>query len=998
MRRLSLFALLLAPLLASAASPTPEGVATTDLAAASGPPYNYAINMPSTVSANATLAVCLSIVEGGSTVSATWDTGYTWTALTSSENGTSAIKQECKATTAVGDEDSGTINVALDASEDLQAVAWSIPDAAAIGTSPPEGTATGGGSATPDPASLSPSGGSDDYLWLVHVTYQFGDKTFSGYSSGYSGTGELTAGNAAIGSGYEYKQSTASSEDPGTLTLSGSRIYRASTIALYPSAATPPSFTSDPALDSATSTSRTYAATSDADATWYEADYAPGHSAPADCDAVIAHSGAVAANSTSLTASMEGTVVLTPGTYNLKRVASYGCLDNAGGQSAVKTLTDVDRSDRAGYASTVLTSLDADSPYVAQTISGCDTTNGDPTIDGCGTLDWLAVGAILDASAGWSTLTDLVVTTIVDPMITFFTTPNADETDITLTQGDFSNFFSSDPAIGDIIEYKRTTTTGFEAVLAADGLYTVDYYSGTHDGGDSSASLGDSTEAWITDEFVGYTVEKWVGGMLIASGTIASNTATAITATLSGSETWDDGDTYKIVPPDPIAAYQKILQCIEDDSNTGNGVMTKPGNCYSSNDYLYVNDTAPTIDDDFDTLPLTLYVGEAMTSLDLTDYCTHDNNETLTFSVPAANVPSGTTLTAAGAWSGTPDTEAETLDTLNIWCQVPSGLVSIITKDVCVTDDAYTMPDLTGDTVAAGETAMAALRQCYIGDQLVATYGYSDTVAVGDIISQSIAAMDTVDATEQVSVVESLGPADITTNGLVLYLEADIGVVANGSNVVSEWDDQSGSGNDLTASGDPTLVSDVLNGHPVIDFDGVGDVLSRTSGVADLPTGSGDRTVYLVANYRGTGYGGFAFGTQSTNQTFGLVVDPSGDLMIQGWGAGHDFDSGVPGTGEGWLVQSAILSSDELTHYSGCMQIDARTHTYNTALSKIMLGAEIDGDPNIDMQVAAVIVYDRALTTVEQQQVLNYLTAKYQVASACAPAKSVTLRGLSSFL
>jgi hypothetical protein len=44
-----------------------------------------------------------------------------------------------------------------------------------------------------------------------------------------------------------------------------------------------------------------------------------------------------------------------------------------------------------------------------------------------------------------------------------------------------------------------------------------------------------------------------------------------------------------------------------------------------------------------------------------------------------------------------------------------------------------------------------------------------------------------------------------------------------------------------------------------------------------------------------------------------------------------------------------------------------------------VLGAEIDSDPYVDMQVAELLVYDRALSTAEQQQVQQYLQAKYFV-------------------
>jgi hypothetical protein len=46
-------------------------------------------------------------------------------------------------------------------------------------------------------------------------------------------------------------------------------------------------------------------------------------------------------------------------------------------------------------------------------------------------------------------------------------------------------------------------------------------------------------------------------------------------------------------------------------------------------------------------------------------------------------------------------------------------------------------------------------------------------------------------------------------------------------------------------------------------------------------------------------------------------------------------------------------------------------------LSRIALGEEIDGNPFVDMQVAAILVYNRALSAGEQNQVKAYLQAKY---------------------
>jgi hypothetical protein len=97
--------------------------------------------------------------------------------------------------------------------------------------------------------------------------------------------------------------------------------------------------------------------------------------------------------------------------------------------------------------------------------------------------------------------------------------------------------------------------------------------------------------------------------------------------------------------------------------------------------------------------------------------------------------------------------------------------------------------------------------------------------------------------------------------------------------------------------------------------------------------------------------------------------------MIQSWC--NDFNSGDPGTGQGWLIQSAILGNSQLNHFLNGVPIDSRTHSYNTVLQNMIVGAENDGRPFISMQVAAMIIYDRALSNAEHQQVINFLNLKY---------------------
>jgi hypothetical protein len=86
--------------------------------------------------------------------------------------------------------------------------------------------------------------------------------------------------------------------------------------------------------------------------------------------------------------------------------------------------------------------------------------------------------------------------------------------------------------------------------------------------------------------------------------------------------------------------------------------------------------------------------------------------------------------------------------------------------------------------------------------------------------------------------------------------EQDVGFAANGDPVfptllgnggIRYWYDQSGNGYNLpqaTASAQPYLVNNILNGYPVARFDGTDDEMSTTAATGN------NRTIYMVCRFR----------------------------------------------------------------------------------------------------------------------------------------------------
>jgi len=139
--------------------------------------------------------------------------------------------------------------------------------------------------------------------------------------------------------------------------------------------------------------------------------------------------------------------------------------------------------------------------------------------------------------------------------------------------------------------------------------------------------------------------------------------------------------------------------------------------------------------------------------------------------------------------------------------------------------------------------------------------------------------------------------------------------------------------------------------------------------------------MFFVVQYNQTSaYAGFSYGNGSGNQTIGLTTNGGGGfLTLQGYGGGNDQVSAEPGVGANWLVQSAVLQANgDFIHYKDGTSIDNGNHIFNTVVNRVVIGEEIAGSGNGEaIDVAAVLVYNRALTEQERQDVETYLQEKY---------------------
>jgi hypothetical protein len=187
---------------------------------------SQALDLPTGITAGDLLVVTVQIATGiPQTI--TWPSG--WTQLYSQVNG--VVVQGAAAYRVADGTEGSTVTITLSSNSGVQSVALRITghDSA---TAPQAGTATTGTTSTPNPPSLTPTGGAKDYLWIACCVSDAANVTAA--PTNYS---NLTVPGSGSDIGTAERLLNAASEDPGTFTLASSNEWVANTIAVHPAAA-----------------------------------------------------------------------------------------------------------------------------------------------------------------------------------------------------------------------------------------------------------------------------------------------------------------------------------------------------------------------------------------------------------------------------------------------------------------------------------------------------------------------------------------------------------------------------------------------------------------------------------------------------------------------------------------------------------------------------------------------------------------------------------------
>lgn len=236
-------------------------------------------------------------------------------------------------------------------------------------------------------------------------------------------------------------------------------------------------------------------------------------------------------------------------------------------------------------------------------------------------------------------------------------------------------------------------------------------------------------------------------------------------------------------------------------------------------------------------------------------------------------------------------------------------------------------------------------------------------------------------------------PSDLADLGL--WLDADdVGTIAESAGLVSQWSDKSGNGFHVgqgTNSARPITGARTVNGRNAIDFDG-NDHLHR-AGVAALMDGA--CTVFTVwqaditeniggiIEHRDTALIENTVRTVSYADTRTTPRRHSGRQKTDVGGSAVLLDHPTAlSTGVPYQMTMVVEASHVATGYEGGVQVDTTTleaGAWQAQPDTIDVGRQFAGPLYHDGPICEIVIYTRALTTIERQQVEGYLMDKWGI-------------------
>lgn len=210
-------------------------------------------------------------------------------------------------------------------------------------------------------------------------------------------------------------------------------------------------------------------------------------------------------------------------------------------------------------------------------------------------------------------------------------------------------------------------------------------------------------------------------------------------------------------------------------------------------------------------------------------------------------------------------------------------------------------------------------------------------------------------------------------SGCILWLRADLGITDTGG-LIDEWADQSGQGNDFTATAPtrPTLIAShaALNSQPAVDFLDGGANYFNTA----MTHAASDYTIVAVVDILSVAADRFLFDTETGR----LLLATQRSSKPGYFDAAYRLASSNTVTGAQSLTWSLEASSSGELFRDNASIGGGLSYTQRAIGGAVKLGGvySTTGDP-FNRYLSEFLIYNRVLTSDERAELHTYLAARY---------------------
>jgi hypothetical protein len=315
--------------------------------------------------------------------------------------------------------------------------------------------------------------------------------------------------------------------------------------------------------------------------------------------------------------------------------------------------------------------------------------------------------------------------------------------------------------------------------------------------------------------------------------------------------------------------------------------------------------------------------------------------------------------------------------------QSPSPTLSLPTGIYSTSQTETITPGQSGDTIyyTTNGTTPTTSSNIYTGPLTISSTTPLNVMEAGTGYSNSpvVTATCTIDPL-----------TSFTRTGLVAWYRADTGITQS-SGSVSQWTDQSGSGNNLTQSTgtlQPTLDTGVLNGQPVVHFTHADN--SYLS-VADNPSLDPSQiTILTVARATGTSSGELVYKATGAS---GYALESLSGTSVALYLNGLDNVSGSLSENTWGVIAGEYNQTDISLYINDVLTQGAYTTAIASSSQPLTVGGFATAGFTPDCDIAEVLIFNTTLSDEERLNIESYFAQRYGVPQPGLPSPVFSVSG-----